>query len=62
MSDVWVFERGVGNAVPNPRWRLAARLSVPPLSEGETVGGERLDPEHRLTRGADARASVMREG
>ena len=44
VSDVWVFERGVGNAVPNPRWRLAARLSVPNLSEGETVGGERLDP------------------
>jgi hypothetical protein len=28
--------------VPNPRWRLAARLSVP--NPGTTVGGATLDP------------------
>ena len=40
VEDVWVFERGL--KVPNARWRLAARLSVP--NPGQTVGGEVLDP------------------
>jgi large subunit ribosomal protein L45 len=40
VEDAWVFEHGL--KVPNPRWRLAARLSVP--NPGTTVGGATLDP------------------
>ena len=40
VEDFWVFERGV--KVPNPRWRLAARLSM--RDEGRTIGGALLDP------------------
>jgi large subunit ribosomal protein L45 len=40
VEDFWVFEHGL--KVPNPRWRLAARLSTMDL--GQTVGGQTLDP------------------
>ena len=32
VEDVWVFEHGLN--VPNPRWRLAARLSMPGNGNG----------------------------
>ncbi len=40
VEDAWVFEHGL--KVSNPRWRLAARLSLP--NPGTTVGGAPLDP------------------
>ena len=40
VEDAWVFEHGL--KAPNPRWRLAARLSLP--NPGTTVGGATLDP------------------
>jgi large subunit ribosomal protein L45 len=42
VEDVWVFEHGL--KVPNPRWRLAARLSVGAPGGTTTVGGAALDP------------------
>ena len=42
VEDIWVFEHGM--KLPNARWRLAARMSLPAPGEADLAGDETNAP------------------